>query len=199
MTFIRPSNGAWLHLQLQPGFTSTFNPVQEHSENVATDSKWKRSGAQSSLGLASVLSKLQGDGSGTDLLCWMRCGCLGNHPLCGFSHHCPAPGADGARLKLVGLKEQGPPAKQLLCLVRSMQAGITGLLHGRKSLARMWCCRILSELLQSNAGASVNTLGYLSATGWGQCWGLFWLLDCWVSCWGLGARGLFQVQLWANA
>lgn len=29
----------WLHLQLQPGFTNTFNPMQEQSENLAPDIK----------------------------------------------------------------------------------------------------------------------------------------------------------------
>lgn len=32
-------SGDWLSLQLQPGFTRTFNPVQEHSGNLATESK----------------------------------------------------------------------------------------------------------------------------------------------------------------
>lgn len=85
--------GDWLHLQLRPGFTPTFNPVQEHSKKFGPRQQSccdKRSGAQSSLGSDWVLSKLQGDGSGTDLWCWMKCGCLGNHHLFGFFHHCPA-------------------------------------------------------------------------------------------------------------
>lgn len=156
----------------------------------------KRSGV--SPGSFWALSKLQGDGSGTELLFWMKCGCLGNHHLFGFSlitaqHWCWWCKAETCEFERARPTWQAAPPGQ------SMQAGDnwagSGLLRGRRSLTSRdvmlshpeWAPAAKLQVPQE------VTLGYLNAPGWGQCWGWFWLLDCRVSCWGLWSRGLFRV------